>query len=469
MPSPTRSLLADVSAWADGWLAHRQRTLGIPGVQAAIAWGGELLLNTGHGIADLSTGAPLTPAHLFRVASHSKTFTATAIFQLYERGALRLDDTLGSRLPWTADAPYTPLSTLTLREMLSHGAGVIRDGVDGDYWQLRHPYPDEAALRDLVRRDPVIFPPNDRFKYSNIAFSLLGLVIERLTGCPYGDHVWNAIIHPLGLRDTYADYYPARAADYASGHTHSDNGAARIPIDQVPTNAMAPAAGFTSTAADLCRYFAAHRLGDPRLLSDTSKRRMQHPQWRTRDQEAYGLGLALRYFGDSRLAGHSGGYPGHTSKTWFDPRAGFAVSVLTNCIDGPDLATGLVQLIDHVSGLDRAPSVPQGIDPRRFGGRYVDLWGTYDITYLDGHLLLISLDSNYPVESVAELTVETGDRVRLTRAPDGYLSEGEPLGFDFDAGGAVTRVRGLSGVSAFPQHVYEREFLGRPRVSQRLS
>src|SRR5215471_984914 len=112
----------------------------------------------------------MTPEHIFRVASHSKMFTATAILQLVEQGKLRLDDRAGAYLSWLDSA-------VTLRQLLNHAGGVIRDGRDADFWRVEQPFPDVAALRALAP-DAGILPPNTTFKYSNVGFGLLGQVVE---------------------------------------------------------------------------------------------------------------------------------------------------------------------------------------------------------------------------------------------------------------------------------------------------
>jgi len=335
---------------------------------------------------------------------------------------------------------------------------------DGDYWQLRFPFPATPdSLRDQLRDQASVLPPNTRFKYSNMGYSLLGLVVEHASGIPFRDYVRAHIVERIGLRNTAPDYVAERAADYAQGYTHTQLGLPRRPIDHVDTGAMSAATGFTSTAADLAAYFTAHCIGDDRLLSDTSKRRMQQPQWSPRDHEHYGLGMMLLDIGDRRLAGHTGGYPGHATKTWFDPAERFVVSVLTSSTDGPDLASGLLRLIDYCARLEPA-TPPAGVDPRSFGGRFLTLWGVYDIVPVGGRLLRIEPETNNPLDSLAELTIESATTARITKA-DGYTSPGEVMTFDFDAAETIARIRGESASSAWPQQAFERIFLGRERVA----
>ena len=346
-------------AYAEDWIAYRAFRLRVPGVQYAVLFDGEVQLSGAVGLADLEAGVPLTESHLFRVASHSKTFTATAVLQLVEAGSLALDTPLGDVVGELAGAP---IASVTVRELLEHGGGVIRDGVDGDFWQLSRPFPDEAELLAMARDDGTKVEPNTRFAYSNIGYSLLGLVVARASGRSYNDYVRSEIVARLGLADTDPELVPARAAEYATGYTGFETSLERQPIDHVDTHAMSAATGFTSTAADLVRYIAAHRPGDERLLSDASKRLQQRAAWQSAPDSPtsrrYGLGMALDTIAGRRVIGHSGGFPGYITNTLLAVDDGIAVSVLTNATDGPagELAAGILKLLD--AGLRRPALLP---------------------------------------------------------------------------------------------------------------
>src|SRR5579875_740070 len=190
-----REQLQQGVAYADRWIAYRQQAQEIPGVVVAIRFEDQLLLSKGYGFADLEKRIPMTPHHIFRIASHSKTFTATAIMQLVEQGKLRLDDRMGSYIPWLQNR----VAEATIRQVLNHAAGIIRDGNDADFWQLDHAFPDLPGLRQLVEDGGDVLAPNDTFKYSNIGYSLLGLVIEAASGLPYNEYVTRHIVDRLGL------------------------------------------------------------------------------------------------------------------------------------------------------------------------------------------------------------------------------------------------------------------------------
>ena len=451
----SRHLMDDVAAWADGWLRHRQRTLQLPGVQFAIAHDGEVIASGAHGVADLETGEPLRTDHLFHIASHSKTFTATALLRLAEDpdSGLRLDDRLDAHLRAARTGALADLGGRTVADLLAHGSGISRDGADGDYWLGTQPFPDAAALEALCERTAPPYEANERFHYSNLAYALLGLVIEAVTGRGYGEHVEAAIVTPLGLEHTVPEYLAADAPRYATGHSSTQDGRARHGIDHLATSALAPATGFGSTASDLARYFGAHCLGDERLLSDAAKRRMQRPVWTQHEGEHYGLGLQVLDLGRRRLVGHSGGYPGHITRTWCDPVDGIVVAICCNSIDGPatEWCNGIFRLLDHVARRDEGLGThAAGVDPRSYCGRYSNLWTAYDIAAFGDRLVVIPLVSNNPLDGLGELVVETGWQARLARARDGYQSEGEPFTVERDRRGVVTKVRGFSGMTALP-------------------
>ena len=445
-----RDAVVDACAYLDGWLEFQRRQWRVPGVQAAVLHEDEVVLSTAHGVSSVATGAVLTTEHLFRVASHSKTFTATAVMQLVERGALRLDDPVGR---WVPPLAGSAVADVTLRELMAHGGGLVRDGSDGDFWQLFHAFPDEDELLRIAAADGAsVLPRNERFKYSNIGYSLLGMVIAAASGETWAEYVSRHIVDRLGLDRTGPEFDPARADEYAGGHASLDYADTRLPIEHIDTGAMASATGFYSTADDLVRYASAHFLGDERLLTDDSKRQMQRTEWEVEGTgTSYGLGFAIATVGDRRLIGHGGGYPGHITRTLVDPVDRVAVSVLTNAIDGPAqaLVNAAVALIDlAASGPGRSTD-----DRSRFCGRFCSLWGTYDVVDLNGTLYQLNPGLADPTTPHSVLEIEDDSTLRITRT-SGYGSRGETLAYSFADDGSVASVRGGSGSTAYPIERY---------------
>ena len=203
---------------------------------------------------------------------------------------------------------------------------------------------------------------------------------------------------------------------------------------------MASATGFYSTACDVVRYAAAHFHGDDRLITDDTKRQMQRTEWPVEGTGGteYGLGLAISTIGERRVLGHGGGYPGHITRTYFDPVDKLAVCVMTNAIDGPALAfaTAGVKLIDMALG-QRDDPADETLD--QFTGRFANLWGVFDIVQLGGRLFQIDPTLPDPTVGAVHLTRVDGDTLKMTRT-SGYGSFGERLEYRRATDGTITSV-----------------------------
>src|SRR5262249_14513034 len=146
----------------------------------AIAHNGTVALTHAVGVASVATGEKLSPAHRFRCASHSKSFTAAAVMKLVEAGRLRLDDRAGTHVQGLHESG----ARATVAQLASHPAGITRDGDASGWWNDTRPFPNLPELRALLAAPPVI-AANTRMKYSNPGFGLVGLIIEAVTGEPY--------------------------------------------------------------------------------------------------------------------------------------------------------------------------------------------------------------------------------------------------------------------------------------------
>ena len=127
------------------WLEFQMRQSEQPGCVIAVAQRGRIVLERAFGHADLIAGTALTPRHRFRVASHSKSFTASGIMKLREQGKLRLDDPVGQYL---GDL-HKAVARVTIAQLLSHSAGLMRDGNDSGHWTDRRGFP----AVELIRQD----------------------------------------------------------------------------------------------------------------------------------------------------------------------------------------------------------------------------------------------------------------------------------------------------------------------------
>src|SRR3954453_997443 len=155
------------------WIEFQMQASQQPGCLMAIAYRGNVVLERAFGHANLDTGEELTPRHRFRIASHSKSFTAAGIMKLREQRKLKLDDAAGDYI----DGLHPAVAGVTIAQLLSHTAGLVRDGGDAGQFLDRSPYYDAGELREHLKSPPVI-EPNSRFKYSNHAYGMLGLIAE---------------------------------------------------------------------------------------------------------------------------------------------------------------------------------------------------------------------------------------------------------------------------------------------------
>src|SRR5581483_7219285 len=272
--------------------AH-QRERRLPSLAAAVMRDGETVWETAVGAADVAGGVEASPDTQYRIGSITKTFTAAAIMQLRDAGTLDLEDTLDRHLDGVAHRP-------TIRRLLSHASGLQRESHDDAWLSLRF-----ASAQELVTtlaEAEQVLPPGARFHYSNLAYALLGVVVERASGMPYQEYVRERLCAPLGLeRTTFAPEPPA-ALGYLV-QPYADGVWDTVPVD---TAGWSSAGQLWGTVRDLCRWAAFLADPDESVLAAATVEEMRtlqvikdHERW----THGYGLGLALRRDGERILAG----------------------------------------------------------------------------------------------------------------------------------------------------------------------
>ena len=450
LPNETIAIWESVLKYAPKYLEKNRAYSHQPGFQCAVGIEGRLIGAFSGGYAHLGSNTALTNEHLFRVASHSKTFTATAIMLLREEGLLNLEETIGQLLPSLSDSD---IARVNVRELLSHSGGVIRDSENADFWALDRPFPNERELLEIAGHAKIL-EPNEHFKYTNIGYGILGLIIEAISGQSFDRFITERIIKPLGLVSTGADIDP-QTENLAAGYgplVHAGNDyalAARAEITHINTGALAAATGVYSTATDLVNYFGSHLLGsESSLLTDDSKRLMQQQAEESgAPGRGYGLGFILQKIQGNETFGHSGGYPGHITRTWAVPKTSVVLSMLTNAVDGQSTSWGESLFALAALAEQSTPKSYAGVNPEiveRFTGRFATLWGVQDVVLLGGKLFLIDptnavdAKNTLPLEFVDERTLKSVD-------PNGFGGYGETVSFEFDETGAAA-FRGPGGM-----------------------
>ena len=426
--------------YISGWLDFNYRDSRLPGIVVAIQHEDKLLLNNAHGYANQTEKIPMKSDHVFRVASQSKTFTATAIMQLYEAGKLRLDDKISEHLDWFTSDLDEEVENITIRHFLNHTSGLLRDDIDADYWQFDDEFPSRDELKNLVQNSKLrTLKTNQHFKYSNYAYSLLGQLIEAVSGLSYEEYMNESIISKLELTNTYPELSPKANSELADGHTAILFNNDRKIVSHKNTNGMSAATGFCSTASDLCRYFMAHCYGNDTLINDSSKREMQHGYWSPEDDgEAYGLGLVEYRNRNGNLYGHGGGFPGFITNTRFRPTDKLVVSVMTNSWDGPAsyIAKSIINIIDYFQNNEGNIE-----DATAFEGRFYGRWHLLDIINVNDKLIASSPRYWNDFENDAQEFTRINKNTLEAEKKSSYGSPGEELIYDFDDNGATRSVR----------------------------
>jgi len=405
--------LAPAFAYIPQWLEYQMRQSEQPGCVLALVHDGRVVFERAFGHADIVSRVPLTPRHRFRVASHSKTFSAAGILKLREERKLALDDRAGQYV----EGLHPAIAEATIAQLLSHSAGIIRDGTDSGQWHDARQFLDEAELRADLAAAPTI-DANTRFKYSNHAFGLIGLVIEAVTGSPYRDWIRRAIIDPAGLEETDPDMPLPAAVPTAHGHSGKLPLGRRVVIPgDNPTNALAAATGFVSTARDLARFFVQlDPAAKDSMLSAGSRREMIRPQWRyphTDIERYYGLGVSSGKTAEWAWFGHGGGFQGFISRTVALPDRGLAVSLLTNAVDGP--AGPWLEGVIHILASFAKHGAPTD-KVRDWTGRWWSLWGAVDLLPVGDKVMVAVPSLPSPFTEASEISVSGADDGRFTAA-----------------------------------------------------
>ena len=241
------------------------------------------------GFGEQSPGVPATPATVYRVGSVSKLFTDIAVMQLHERGELDIDAPVTDYLPdFTPDNPSgTPI---TLRQLMSHRAGLIREPPVGNYFDDSGT--DLAATIASLNGTPQIYAPESRVKYSNAGIAVVGYTLEVTQGQPFADYVKRAVLAPIGMTNSAFTPEPDIVDDLADAYMWGiDRPGYDAPTFEL---GMAPAGSMYSTVLDLARFIEvmfrhgdAGRPGRGRRGHRGRPLRRTHPPPRPRDPRSH--------------------------------------------------------------------------------------------------------------------------------------------------------------------------------------
>jgi len=379
------------SAWIEGQIAYR----GLPGIAVGVVSNQELVWSKGFGFADIKARLPMTATTKFRMASNSKLFAAIAIMQLREEGKLGLDDPVVKHLPWFKAKPAgDDDGPITIEQLLSHSSGLQREA--SDHW-TSYEFPTSDEIQRMYPDRQAAFAPSVRRKYSNLAFGIAGLIVEKVSGERWADYVERNIFRPLGMNASSVDKkVPGLAVPY--GRRMPDGTREVLPF--VDARGMAAATGATSNVEDMAKFISAQfrrgRRGGTQIVSAGSWRellrvRSVEENWTS----GTGLGFAVKRVKDRTYVGHGGGYPGNTTQTLIqlDDRVGVIVLTNTNDSYPADIAQQLMATVGQaVAKATTAKKPAVAWDPawERFAGLYRGRWEDQQVVVLNKKLVIIT-------------------------------------------------------------------------------
>jgi CubicO group peptidase (beta-lactamase class C family) len=305
----------------------------VPGVAVGLIADGEEWIQ-GFGVTNVDHPLPVDGDTLFQIGSITKTFTATALMRLVERGAVSLDTPVRTYLPDLRLADEDVARRVTLRHLLTHHGGWF-----GDYFKDTGAN-DDALARYVAKLATLeqMTPLGEIWSYSNSGFALAARVMEVVTGGTAEDAVTDLVLKPLGMTHSFFFARDAITHRVAAGHFVYEDATRVARPWFIPRNAHA-IGGLVSSARDMLKYARFHQ-GDGRapdgtqLLSIETLRAMRTPQAKGALDLHAGIGWSLRQIGDATMASHTGGTIGQQALLALIPSRSFALVVLTNSGQG---------------------------------------------------------------------------------------------------------------------------------------
>ncbi len=348
---------ADIAGRFEELIAHQVEDKAIPSISYALV-DRDGLMASGHVVPKGRTPVPDDDA-VFRIGSLSKMFTTLGLMQLAERGLVDIDADIAAYIPHFA--PHNPFAAaptgslgneITLRKLMSHTAGIVREPKSGHYLDADRPSlaetVDELAASTL-KEDP----SKGIFRYSNAGIAVVGSVIERVSGQPFADYIAQNILAPLGMTNTEVTLTPQLEQRLAPAFMWTVDGDVPAPVFDLGGS---PAGNIYSTAPDMAKFATALLNGGfcpdgTRLVRPDTLLRMwvpvgERPKGYEGPQKGYGLGFGVGRMDGWLSVGHSGAVYGYATHLSLLPHAGLACLVFstldfTNQIAGQLASLGL--------------------------------------------------------------------------------------------------------------------------------
>jgi len=312
----------------------------MPGLSLAVVQDGRVVLAEGYGLADIENSVQAGADTVYRIASLSKSITASAAMKLVEAGKIDLDAPIQKYCPAFPQKQWP----ITTRELLSHQSGIRGYRNDEETINTRHYTSINQALTQFAN-DPLDFEPGTKMQYTSYGYIVLGCVIEGASGTTYDHYMQESVFGPAQMPATRLDDVLAIIPRRAHGYSLSANGELKNAVF-VDVSNKPPGSGINSTARDMGNFMTA--LYSAKLVAKSTLEQMLTPA-KTRDGKAtiYGLGFFLggpigSYRG-LKEAGHGGDQQGFSSILYLLPEKKFGVVILSN-LEGQNVSLDFIDL-----------------------------------------------------------------------------------------------------------------------------
>jgi CubicO group peptidase (beta-lactamase class C family) len=343
-----------------------QQKYSVVGLSAVAVKNGAVIWNTNFGLADMERQVPVTDRTKFRIASISKIVTTTALMQLWEKGKFKLDDDISRYLGWRMVNPNYPGTPITFRHLLTHTSSLTDNANYDKFLKLTYDAPDHAPdIKEIFHSDGAYYnggtnfttnAPGTKYRYCNLAFGLVGTLVEKISGEPFQSYCSKNILKPLGMTASFnVALLPdindvAVLYDYQKNEflPQTDNYRGIKPEDRIGSNyrpgnnalVFGPQGGLRTSALDLAKFMMQFMDRQPkgakRVLKKSTIELMLREQWTNgkegNDNVSRGLGFqcTLSLIPNELWTGHTGSAYGLKSSMFFLSKDSIGVVLITN-------------------------------------------------------------------------------------------------------------------------------------------
>ena len=326
---------------AEADLREIMKKLDVVGLSVAVVKKGNIIYTHSFGLKDMTTKAPLSDSDIFRIASISKSFSASSVMQLIEAGNFSLDDDFSDLVGFRVRNPKFPETMITLKMIMSHTSS-INDSQG--YFSLDAINPEKNQDWAKCYSD---YAPGTGYKYCNLNYNMVGAVIEKFSGERFDNYVKKHILNPLGLYGGYnidsldaSRFATLHEYDAATKTFKTSPAAYTSRREEIKNYVMgyttplfSPTGGMKISATDLAKYMSMHmNMGKYKGTRIMSKKSAKLMQTKVADEEGYAL--ALTNLDDlipgKLMVGHTGSAYGLYSAMFFHPKEKFGIVVITN-------------------------------------------------------------------------------------------------------------------------------------------